>query len=352
MSDVKVYEIEMEVRSPLVLSSYEAIGNVFSTDWKYIPGHVIRGALFSQLMREGKEVPIREEARDPTVFFQPAYPVLDGRETIPAHPMIYKCKVCKKTVINLEKFEECEEHPFCMESKGGSLVFIDENGNLKFFEYEYVDLESLGINRVIKGRELEMLYSFIGISPNTKFKCRVTDVSGKLGELGIKDLGELKIGRGISRGFGLVELKIEEIEESKLVEDRSREIEKIIGKKEDNPLILLVKSPTFNLSGSKFGLDWKLDLSLGGTELKCEEVILTGRTSISGFSLAGGIPKAKLTNLIDIGSLLFFETGGAIQEEELMKEIARKELRGFGPYSQIGLNFLEVHPIAYGGDLQ
>ena len=93
-----------------------------------------------------------------------------------------------------------KNHAYASKSIGGRLLCKDGRGYSNY-TFKHVSLESIGINRKLGSVEIEMLYSYIGISPGTKFRGLIVDTGNNVEEAGIIGRVEIYVGRGISRGL-------------------------------------------------------------------------------------------------------------------------------------------------------
>lgn len=346
-----VYEITLKNYEPMLVASARH-GRFMKHEVKYLPGSAIRGALLTLLKCLGSKM-VQEEIEEPSIVFHPAYPVTsNGSQTRPAHPLIYRCKVCNQVVIlslkevleNIDNFKvpiECGRgHLYAMESLGGRLVY-QCNNELKLFRPSYIALDSIGINRVLRSTEVGLFYSYVALAPGHAFKGLIIDPSDKLRQLieevGLKLSGlELKIGRRGSAGFGGVKARISELKDYRL-----RLVEKVSGK---GTICLLAKSPIFDLNAVEVDGETRI-LSLSEGQIKSlrnsrvKLVLKTGLAIASGFSLVSNTPKVRLHGL-DIGSLIVLEGDPRIED------LVEVELMGIGPFSIAGFNIVEVMELA------
>ncbi len=359
---MKIYETMIEVKTPLVHSGPKT-GNLLVHSRQEIPGLTLRGAFLAKPWREGKKDLVKRELKDPKLFFHPAYPVVNDETAKPAHPFMYECKVCGEIFVP-KSFEEpkriasfnfetynppyiCRKgkHIFSTKSIGGALVFMEGNSYIKH-ETTYSKTEAIGINRVVKGAEIKMLYGYVAVSPGSIFKGLIIDLSNRMEELGFLDeeIIDLFIGGAISRGYGHVEVKISE--KKGYIKRESDRIKKTL-ELFDGKIILIAISPVFSLSFLNEKLTSTPTIDLGRMGIKAEPLliykdlnyVLTETTRVSGFSLLSNLPKVSI-EAAEIGSLYFFKTENDLNPTK----IAERELLGFGSFSNVGLNILEVFP--------
>lgn len=352
---MRVYEIEITLESPLV-STEEQIGNILRHSGAYIKGRLIRGAILN-LLRSRHPDEVKDEIEKPKLIFHPAYP-FDGEIYKPAHPFVFRCKICKEMPSPdwTEKYKEiydivkslkdgkfqrpicCKKgHPFSLESSGGALV----KNNSEKFTVRHVRVESVGINRAVKSSEVGMLYGYVALPPGLSFKGLIVDIGSRIE--GIAEIKEIWMGRGISRGMGKASVKIREVDGK--LDERKKEIKGVIERK--GILILRALSQIFSL---KLGLNGIYSIPLPSLNHKAISPvridafngngIFTGFSGVLGFSSLSRLPIPRITGA-DIGSIFIYEVS-ADQVDDAAEYLARGELLGFGPFSASGFNILEV----------
>lgn len=353
-----LYLVDMYVKSPLIIVDMY-IGNVFKHKLNYIPPQTLRGSILSKLIIDYKVDQAVEISGEDTVVFHPLYPVVDGSEARPSYIFLYECKLCEGEVyisdiiLNSEKLKnfkyenyeipyKCRNnHLFLTKPVDGNIIF---NGKkYKKVYVKYVQLESIGLFRGLGRTELGMLYSYIGVAPGTRFKGLIYDAKDKLKELvkGCVMDGEYRIGRGISRGMGIVEMNFKEINEANYIEERSKEIKELIEK--TDLIMLRALTPILFMEKGKFSYD--LDLSHMQIEklnvFRDKNYIPKGLTTLRGFSLKTGLPKVSISGLAP-GTLYFYMVTSKCDVDDLAMKLAKYELTGFSKWSYMGLNIMEV----------
>ncbi|MGC9069166.1 MAG: hypothetical protein ACP5IZ_09385 [Thermoprotei archaeon] len=359
---MRVYEVEFIQESPLLISQPSGESKILRHSTKYIEGYTIRGSILTYINKELKQ-DIKEEIIKPTLVFHPAYPKIKEKITRPAHPLLAQCKLCKgddKIFPVINRIEELEdfnidklnvikckkEHINSIEPiRGIPLAKIDE----KYYEpeFKYQSFDSVGINKYIRSSEIGMLYSYLALLPIHKedalkqntFISKIIDTEDKLDKLLKEEEFELFMGRGKSRGFGKFIVHIKLL--NNYIEERSKTIESTL-RKTNNILVLIALSPSFNLEINDDKLVSNLKLNIDAEPYyiyKDKNYILTETKIVSGFSLKiahGGIPRPRIISA-GPGTLFFYKV-----TLDKVKELAIKELTGFGPLSYAGLNILEV----------
>ncbi|GIU72560.1 MAG: hypothetical protein KatS3mg003_2039 [Candidatus Nitrosocaldaceae archaeon] len=335
-----VYSVRYNLKTPLLISK-PTIGNVIRNEYSYLPGSVIRGAILKELWLDGYKDKIKEEMVKPSIIFHPAFPIFEDKIYKPAHALIYKCKICKKnkyiekdpyTINSIEDLEIerfCNNgHPYTLKSIGGKLF---NESLLKECKLSYTILTSVGINRIVKGSEAGLLYSYIALEPNNSFEGLIVVDDNRYN---IDKINTVFLGKGSSRGFGEVELKIKEVDYYKIREDKLNDI---INKSNTNKLVLKAITPLFNITYSENGLinDNNFDLDRFG--LKYNFSLVSSTSTISGFSIYSNIPKISLTGIKE-GSLLYAHKTASTNIDKLVE----MELKGIGPFASNGFNIVEV----------
>jgi len=350
---MKIYSIHMRVESPLICTE-EQIGNVLKHSGISLKGHALRGSFLGLAYNDYPEQVI-EESRNPKLVFHPAYPVIEGSVLKPAHPFTYSCKICKDRVeknpyeaLNeLEKgkmpeFTACEKgHIFSMKTLGGSLLAKTKDSSKNI---DYTSVKSTGINRVLKGSEYAMLYEYVTLPPGAEFRGVISDLGDKMEKLKLTDISKIRIGRGCTRGFGKVSVKV--IEEENILEKEFERIYSIL-QKTNGTIILKALSLTCSLKKGSKGILTQPIPNIPFEWMKPIEVsFLNGNAAITsieefaGFSNISKLPTPRLSGA-GAGSLFFYRIGKDYWDKA-SKMLAEKEFEGFNPFSCFGLNILEV----------
>ncbi len=346
---LKVYELNIEVVTPLIVARPLA-GNIVRHETSYISGQTIRGAFLFNAYIKGMKDRVENESKRPTLIFHPAYPIIDGRNTVPAHPFIYKCKVCGMVMDHLpalfkENFDLTRApppdtcpggHKFAMKSLGGGLVIKRDNGFISAEGIKYVRVENVGMSKKFRTSEVGMIYNYICIAPGQRFRSLIVDV----GEDNLELLGyrvgqpfRLYLGRGSTRGLGHVEMRITELG----MESLTKEVERKVS---DSPshLLLLAKAPIFSVRYVEGSAMPSLHHEI--PPLTYKEGWIPKTIFYSGFSLTSRLPKAKLL-CASPGSLYHYSLPTK-SNDDLIDKLVKVALIGLPPHNHLGLNLLEV----------
>ncbi|MBS7649018.1 hypothetical protein KEJ17_05180 [Candidatus Bathyarchaeota archaeon] len=355
---MKIYSVKMRVESPLICTE-EQIGNVLRHSGACLKGHTLRGGFLGPAYHEYPDEVI-EESRNPQLMFHPAYPVFEGLNAEPAHAFTYSCKICGATE-EKDPYEALSElgedripevmvcrndHIFSIKTLAGSLV-VRKNGRFEKKDSEFTSVKSIGINRFLKGAEHKMLYEYIALSPGSEFRSIIVDLGNRMEKLKLVEKNEIRIGRGVTRGFGRVSIKIS-LEKDALDEESER-IARVLQKR-NGIIILRALSTVCRLKKVSKGISTEPFPNITDEWLKPVEFsILNGNaaiTSLEGFSGFSNVSKLPVPRLVGAGagSLFFYKTNGNCLSEA-SRNLAENRFTGFGPFSCSGLNIMEVYDV-------
>ena len=210
---MRVYKCVLKIRSPTIIGN-ERSARGFYTATEAIPGYTVGGAVNRALF--GSVSP------DRMLVSSPAYPVFNGRKTLPAHPFYYKCKVCEGRVYStLERadlrqliragwrgikeqliaLQDEQSHPLKSLHPG---PVIPGGGGAAGVAVQ--SIVSVGMNRHAAASQLGLLYEYTAIEPGQEYWFTL---ASKV-ESDISDEFDVKIGRGTSRGYGRAVVRVEE----------------------------------------------------------------------------------------------------------------------------------------------
>ena len=206
-----------------------------------IQSSTLRGALTSSLYLNGhiKKDDLKEFANKPNIVTSNAYPVKDGLESYPAHPFMYECKVERERVNYIgdviKQLKEGREIQFRIECSNNHIalnyvhprpVLPKANPNA-MFETISLDTElkvSIGVSKHRATTQEGMLYEYEVLIENQEF-WTFLGISDELSEYIDKGL-EIRIGRGVTRGYGLSKLTdVREINIDEISDKISNQIE-------------------------------------------------------------------------------------------------------------------------------
>lgn len=356
---MKMYELNIDVKAPIQITD-ATVGNVLkSSSLYYLPSSVIKGAILTKMYKEYGVEKVKEESRDPKLSIRPAYPLKDGIEARPPHPLLYRCKLCGSTFLIEDAFKDADSlfkfryenfklplrcpknHLFAVTKVSNLVVFNKNEKAYKEFGITTSQLEFIGMNRLWGGTELGMLYSYIVIEPGSTFRTILVDEEGAIknwiDELPKKDT--YFIGRGRSRGMGLVKISINEVDDG-YIEKRAKEVEGMIEKLK-GLVILRAVSPVLNNFRT-----YEIDLSQIGLKphnvYKNYNYIPNGRMVLKGYSMMTNLPKISL-ECLSPGTLYFYEVSNKANISEISRKLTKYEVKGITPPHNIGLNYLETY---------
>ena len=345
----RLYKLNITLLSPLVIADYP-LGYTWFTILDYLPGSLIRGAILSKLYKEYPQLRerIRRESITPTLYAHPAYPFKNSKVFKPAEPLIYQCKICghiSRAKIDLKNnsiiLPSCpENHVASMKSIGGALIYYE---NDVFEKYEPVKtlINNVGINKYLKSSEVGMVYNYIGISPVSHYTSLLYDKDNLISNYLLKtDMPvEVLMGRGVSRGFGRTHIDFNELGIEKYIASRVKHIKNYV---KDNLLILKASSVVFSSDSEGYHPKPYMDdnrineLNIFNNNVN---YLLTGSSKLKGFSQFTGYPKLTIKGAAP-GSIYLYEVPSLTQD--LLKYLAFNEIIGFGEFSYLGVNILEV----------
>jgi len=183
------------------------------------------------------------------------------------------------------------------------------------------------INRQTRSSEKEMLFYYEAIQDETIFKA---EIFGHLENVKKKllDLKSIHVGRGHSRGFGIVSLEMNEISLQDRINDNKRKIKKTID--EYGNVILINKTPAMSLKMEKDGLKtipYLKEIPLKHSILKIDKT--QGSTiEVVGWSLHTNSQKPRM-RAAHPSSLFVYKADNDLSEEDIEK-LASLTLKGIG----------------------
>lgn len=192
-----------------------------------IPATTLRGALLSSLFYHGMlgEKELEEQVRDPSIVCTPAYPIVDGKKSWPAHPFMCKCKRCEKFYDDredaLEKLEKGERPEIRHTCENGHLALEMLHPKPVTKDCEKADVKSftsasVGINKNRASFEGGMFYEYDAIGADQEFWAYVACPDRVEFEKGFT----FWVGRGVTRGFG--EARLESVDELDIKEEAEK----------------------------------------------------------------------------------------------------------------------------------
>ncbi|MEM2178322.1 MAG: hypothetical protein QW272_05835 [Candidatus Methanomethylicaceae archaeon] len=223
---MRFYKIKIKNLEPIVLTERRTERG-YKNPLRYIQSSTLRGALITSLYLNGyiKKEYLKELMNKPSIVSSNAYPIKDGSESYPAHPFMYECKIEhedikgkeRKNYINeiikqLEKGEnieykiECSKGHMALDYIHPKPIILKNNPNI-MFETVSLDTElkiSIGVSKHRATTQKGMLYEYDMLIENQEFWAFL-GISEELSKYINKDI-EIKIGRGISRGYGISKL--------------------------------------------------------------------------------------------------------------------------------------------------
>ncbi|MEM2198793.1 MAG: hypothetical protein QXH35_07080 [Nitrososphaerota archaeon] len=210
---MRVYRCVLQIRSPTVISN-ERGARGFYTATEALPGYTVGGAVNRALF--GSVSP------DRMLVSSPAYPVLNGHKTLPAHTFYYKCKICEGLVVSTLReanLLELMRHGWEVVKERLIALRDEQSHPLKSLHPRPVtpqggraarvavqSIVSIGMNRHAAASQIGLLYEYTAIEPGQEYWFTLASSGGSE----IPDEFDVKIGRGASRGYGRAVVRVEE----------------------------------------------------------------------------------------------------------------------------------------------
>ncbi|MEM3986479.1 MAG: hypothetical protein QXR39_06890 [Candidatus Methanomethylicia archaeon] len=225
---MKFYKIKIKLDSPTIIPE-RRIERGYKGCLDYIPSTTLRGALITSLYLNGnlKLDEAKELVKTFDLLVSNAYLFDEGKESHPSHPFMYECKVERERInfINevVDELKRYENPRFKFRCSEGHLALkyihpktvIPLSDKRNMFRPSLVKVQctiSTAISKRRASSQSGMLYEYDYIVEGQRF-WSFLGISEKLDKY-IEEGLELKIGRGISRGFG--KAHIDDLEELSL----------------------------------------------------------------------------------------------------------------------------------------
>ena len=286
-----------------------------------LPGSTLGGAILASLRRYNKITAQKAEeiARKYSIICSPAFPK-QNRLLYPSHPFIWRCKEpgCESYVTVIDKVLEvlngvvelrpdllkCENGHTALErrhpsplpastlSRGGKSTGDDEK------RLDSVKVVSVAISRHRASSIKGALYSYETIPTGVEYWAITAAEKGLLDE----DRYLIRIGRGISRGFGKAELSLKKIDVEKLKEK---------SKPESKTVVLYSLSPVV-LKDNNHTIDLRVYGDLTGTAsggVVSVKSVYGSPVTIGGWNVKSNL-EWKVVNAASPGSLVVAELKG------------------------------------------
>lgn len=368
-----LHEFKIKVLSPLTISVKEGFkGFIYKTLREYIPGSVIKGGLLSKIVREyGTSEAIKvvnEEGSDPQISITQALACPNMNYTLfknvlPTHPLCYRWKSEKQIkTFNIRDFIEGFKKGKDLRNAYSKIMSKIMEFHYKYFEtrnilrssseitskpaiaikknggWEEVSVKTsmylqVGIDKVSKKASPGLIYGYEYVEPGQYYTGfiagrRIKEIISALGDATL----ELRIGRGISRGFGTIIFKLCEMNVKDFFKEVLSRVVEVEDLKPGEPLILYsltplvteplgsalkaeiknyLELPTYWISKNVGKLNAKLKLKIYGA-------LSFGSEIYRGFSLRTATPKIAIKGLTK-GTLLLCEiteVSGSLDELE------------------------------------
>ena len=252
---MKIYEMTFRLLSPAIVTRRRTLRG-FLKPLDHIPSSTIRGAVIAHLYRRGDldEEALKEEASAPRIIASPGYLTSRGERSYPCHPFAYRCKACEDGEVNyaseaLETLEREGKPLFKSTCERGHLALkplhpapvIPKGDRLERVSPIHHSAVCVGMSRDRASSHRGLLFDYEALAVGLEFWATLV-IPEKFSK-GVYRGMKLRIGRGVSRGFGLAE--VTKLRYIKLKEEAERVSEAFRGRK----LILYALSPTSRAVG-------------------------------------------------------------------------------------------------------
>ena len=403
MKELNLFRLNMKSESPLLVGFTGPSHNIYDT-LKYIPSITLNGALGTAILEHfcekknedfGKCRPcnLKDTCEFYKFFYQNILSITNGSfrnnlnekhfcqnpDIIPSHPLLLECKVCSKDekkekkeirIYNklLDWLDSIYIKSLCPEPKCKRKTTLEpikknycRNDNCKLLlrNPEIGFTTSPSINYAKKSSLKGYLYQYNYIQSESIFEGYLLfEKNNKILDF-FKKLKNIRIGRGKSRGFGKVSLKLEDLNLKEKIERNKKIIKEMIGKE---TLILSAKTHIFSLetgletNSIEKGLGLisnhlidinqalhrandKLNLNISiKNDMFSLKNTLGSLEMISGWSYKSQQPKPHIKAAIP-GSLYKFNLNNNI-DDKMIEALAYLEFIGLNKYSRIGYNLI------------
>jgi len=352
-----LYEFKIKTLTPLTVAVKEGFkGLLYKALKEHIPGSTVKGSILSKIIREyGVSKLVNNEVHDPQISITQALacPSMDYtliENVLPTHPLCYRWKTEKRietlnlgdlltefkkskdvkrafsnildkvTKLHLDYFKTRAILRSTGEMVSKPFIAVKRNGVWEKITVHTSTYIQVGIEKISRRASPGLIYGYEYVKPG---QCYTGFIAGKRVENIAKMLGEtseLKIGRGISRGFGTVLFELREVDVEKFFEEKLSKIVDLDCLKKEEPLCLYALSPLVteplgevlnaNIKGSlELPTNW-LSKNIGELNAKIKlEVygaLSFGTELYRGFSLRTTTPKITVKSLAK-GTLLLCE---------------------------------------------
>lgn len=384
-----IYKFKIETLTPLTLSVKEGFkGLIYKTLRDRIPGSTIKGAILSKAFREvdARNI-VDSEVKDPQISIIPGYASPGSDYTLldnllPTHPLCYMWKSGDKVeTLNIAEFINVFRKVEDVKRAYSTVIRKFSRLHIEYFKSRNI-LQStsevifkpviaaksdnvwrkvsvptstylqVGIEKTSRRASPGLLYGYEYVKPGQNY---TGFIAGKRVEKLINILGnefEVKLGRGLSRGFGLAVIRLSQVDCEKFIKNNLLQMVHVEYFKREEPVILysisplvagplgevinsgikgIIQLPSRWISRNADGLNASLKLKVYGA-------ISFGTKIYRGFSLRTVTPKVAISSLID-GTLLvckIMDVSGS--EDELEKLLAYTLFYGIDYLSTQGYN--------------
>jgi hypothetical protein len=384
---MRFYEARIKILSPTIIPG-RRVERGYKGQLNYIPSTTLRGAILTSLYTHGYIS--LEEAKSIggsyELLVSNAYLIDDGFKSYPSHPFMYKCKVPHKnekgeTVIESKIFiseydvvgalKDGRDPKFKFECSMGHVAIeyphprpvrkSDKDGEaFREVDVKVQSMISVGISKRRATSQAGMLYEYDAMIEGQEFWCYIGISKDSIYER-IKGGLEIKIGRGVSRGFGhsIIE-EVREISLDKMMGDLKSSGVAVEGRN----IVFYALSPLLETDGlksykpypSKLNLDSLMEIcEIGGKAgvLEIKKVYGKSRTLHCGWDMHGNIRRPIFEHVASEGCIAVgsITGGGNIPQSLAILSLIGYPIKISENYMLTGVNMLtpiQIHPFLWG----
>lgn len=366
-----IYQAQVELLSPLVLTVRRATGNDMET-LTHVPGTAVRGALAAAYLQGGsaeedgfRDLFLSDKVRYGNLRVDGADPwplsARTCREAGLKHPildLLLTRAAGRQTSAECQQYVDRQAEPcgakveqprgFMKWEKGGAKSrYVEKNPDLRRTAHSAID-------SFLLRTKTAQLFSVAGLEPLQNFKGRITAEGSAIQALEqlAKANPELRLGRARTRGRGLVRLRLIRVGEGPSASDRARATQRIgeMQRKAEELGGSLARSHVVTVTLQSPALFWDeylmarawLDAASAGLHPDWQ---LAGwysqMTTIAGWHAAARVPRT-VTPMVAAGSCFAYKTTRPVDLHALAEWAVKLELEGVGERRDEGFGEVAV----------
>ncbi len=393
MKDLKLFRLLLKTESPLLVGKVRISHNIYETS-DYIPSSTLKGALGTYFMDnycvkeensfgKCKQCDQKKECLFYMFYYENFYSITPGiftlglkkdlscndHDIVPSHPLMMVCKVCKENEMfkvqnRLKEWLKMDYfYTFCEKCKGKttmkplSAYFCRKCLNI-FSKPPINSTISTSINRTKMSSLTAHLFHYNYIESGSIFESYIVLEKNDNIFSELNKIGQIKLGRAKSRGFGKVSIKIEELSLKEKVDKNIKLIKDLLLKEKiifiaaktnifslkfnsNTSNLGLLSDPTIDLNKAINRINNILNLNLENIEkINFQLINSLGSTELkSAWSVKTEQPKPHIVTAIP-GSLYKFKILANSIDDNLLKALGYLEFVGLDDNSKMGFNLI------------